>query len=316
VNLNPSPKIRITYCTFLPAMLLQILLKKLNKNPESKPDAFRVVDVLNLFAILWSVANNFLLAFEVFGGPEISCAFMEVYYGAGTFVRVGIFTLVVYCNFVESCVNEATRLKMFRKYTKAVFKFNRLTMKAMITMMCYALLMIQGKCSDRSPLIVTFFVILITGTQVMVKVVAKYSSYIAVYRLKNMCTFAIVAFTFIQFVSFYTEPDMPALNLLYFIAVCDFYAECADVCRSRCCAEDDEAKANEKLARELAKTGHSRNSIQVARAKSFHYDSDDDDDYDIEQNLKQTTLALEMNPMTLKSQSRFFRADNVQPAST
>jgi hypothetical protein len=50
----------------------------------------------------------------------------------------------------------------------------------------YALLMIQGKCSDRSPLIVTFFAILITGTQVMVKVVAKYSSYIAVYRLKNM----------------------------------------------------------------------------------------------------------------------------------
>jgi hypothetical protein len=65
-------------------------------------------------------------------------------------------------------------------------QFNRLTMKAKITMMCYALLMIQGKCSDRSPLIVTFFAILITGTQVMVKVVAKYSSYIAVYRLKNM----------------------------------------------------------------------------------------------------------------------------------
>jgi hypothetical protein len=41
------------------------------------------------------------------------------------------------------------------------------------------------------------------------------------------------------------------------------------VCRSRCCAEDDETKANEKLAKELGKAGHSRESIQVARAKSF-----------------------------------------------
>jgi hypothetical protein len=286
-------------------MCLLLLHKKLNKDPENKRHAFRVVDMLVLFAVFWSIANNFLLAFNVFGGPTIPCSFMEVYYGTGTIVRVAIFMLLIYCDYISNINDQPTTAisKYKKKFLKTILKFNRLTLKAMIVTMCYALLMLQGKCEPVSTWLIISFAVLIAGTLSMVKVVAKYSSYLSAYYLKNMLTFGIASFTLIQFVSFYTEPDMPAINLLYFIAVCDFYAECADMCRSRCNAEDADVRANEKLAKELAKTGHSRESIQQAKNKTFQYDSDDDDfdeeDYDVEAARKRqsATIVAEMNPM-------------------
>jgi len=153
-----------------------------------------------------------------------------------------IFATTIYCNFFDHCEKvQHPPNKVIKKIFRTLTKFNQLTMKAIVVIMTYSLLMIQGSCGPGSEPLVVSFVFLVTFINFNIKIVAKYSPYKAVYYTKIVITSGIIFFTIFQFLEYYRSGGIVSpLKLLFYISAIDFYGSCADLCRARLSNDDIE----------------------------------------------------------------------------